>query len=552
MLSTRRTRLVGLVALSALTFGTAAGCLGTIGDGGSGAAGAGPGVDPQGASCSPTADPIRRLTPAEYQNTVASLFPGVGLPALVPLPDGRIDGFVGHTDGQSVSALGVQAYEEMAVAISVAAVADLAAWAPCTEDSAACLSELALDLGRRAYRRPLDGEEVTALETLASSSYAEFGMQEASELVVQALLQSPLFLYRPEVGLGAEDGATVAPLDDWEMASRLSYFFLDDMPDGELVAAAEAGELVADEGLELHARRLLDDPRARPVLTGFFAEWLRVYKLDELALDPNAFPEFDETLRADLEASTFLFLDKVLWQDDSWESLMTGSFGFVNDRLAPVFGVAAPGTDELTLVELSASERRGVLTQPGLLASTSHGIQHSPIYRGVTMLSSVLCNEMPAPPPGILDDFEPVDVPADEVCTVRDQIAKTHTVGNDCQGCHAQIDGAGFAFEHYDALGRFRTEENGCEVDASGTFPGTLGDVTDAIDMADKLAASEDAATCMAAHMFRFGLGRSEVRGDQCMIDAMTDAMLGGSGSLREMVVALVLSPAFRTRRVAE
>src|SRR5690606_3492250 len=149
-----------------------------------------------------------------------------------------------------------------------------------------------------------------------------------------------------------------------------------------------------------------------------------------------------------------------------WESLMTGSFGYVNDRLAPIFGVPAPGSDALSLMELPTGERRGVLTQPGLLASTSHGIQHSPIYRGVTMLSSILCIDMPAPPPGILDDFEPEQLPPGEVCTVRDQIAKTHTVGTDCQGCHSQIDGAGFAFENYDALGRFRTSENGCDVDA--------------------------------------------------------------------------------------
>src|SRR5690606_26192114 len=139
--------------------------------------------------------------------------------------------------------------------------------------------------------------------------------------------------------------------------------------------------------------------------------WLRVYKLESLGLDPNAFPEFDEALRADLERSAQAYLDKALWEDDSFESLFGGTFGFVNDRLAPIFGVDPPGTDELVLVELDSSQRRGVLTQPGLLASTSHGISHSPIFRGVTVLESVLCMPTPPAPPGVLDDPNPVDVP---------------------------------------------------------------------------------------------------------------------------------------------
>jgi hypothetical protein len=320
------------------------------------------------------------------------------------------------------------------------------------------------------------------------------------------------------------------------------------MPDEALFAAAEAGELSSDDGLRKHALQLLKDPRARPILTGFFAEWLRLYSLEQLALDPATFPELDEAMRADLDRSAQLYLDKVLWEDDSYQSLATGHFGFVNDRLAPLFGVEQPGTDELVLVQLPPDQRSGVLTQPALLAATSHGIAHSPIYRGVTMLENILCSKIPAPPPGILNDFEQIDAPTGDVCTVRDQIAKTHTVGEGCQGCHAAIDGAGFTFENYDALGRYRTTENGCAVDASGSFPGTLGDVTDAIDMASKLADSDEAATCMASNLYRYALGRSEVSGDQCYVEAIRDAMRDSGGSLQEMVIALVMSPAFRNR----
>lgn len=522
----------------------ATGCIGDIGDGDGSADNP---SSTQQASCSATADPIRRLTADEYINTVAALFPSVTLPALEPLPDERVDGFVGHVDGQSVSSLGVAAYEEMAVDVGEVAAGSLGAWAPCTDDAATCLQQIATELAAKAYRRPLEADEVSALEAYAEDVHGDHGLQEGVALVVQALLQSPFFLFRPELGMAAGDGEVVA-LDDYEMASRLSYFFLDTMPDEALFAAAAAGELTTDAGLIAQAERLVADERARSVLTGFFGEWLRLYALDELALDPTTFPELDDALRTDLAESVRLYLDEVLWEADSYQSLVTGHFGYVNDRLAPLFGVEPPGTDELVRVELPADQRSGVLTQPGLLASTSHGISHSPIYRGVTMLENILCSKIPAPPPGILDDFDPVDVPAEEVCTVRDRIAKTHTVGLNCQGCHAAIDGAGFTFESYDALGRFRTEENGCAVDASGWFPGTLGEVTDAVDMASKLAASEDASQCMVSHLYRYGLGRSEVEGDTCYVEAIHEAMREGGGSLQGMILALVTSPAFRTR----
>lgn len=491
------------------------------------------------------ANPIRRLTPAEYVNTVSELFPGVALPEQLPAPDKRTDGFLGQAAGQSSSALGVHRYRDLAATIGEAAALDTSTWASCSDDSATCLQQIARELGFEAYRRPLAADEVAALEAFAASSHQQFGMTDGVALVVQALLESPFFLYRPEVGVPSERSA---PLDDYEMASRLSYFFLDSMPDAELFAAAHAGSLSTDAGLEAEARRLLADPRARPVITGFFAEWLRLYKIDDLALDQVAFPEYDEALRLDLEISVERYLDKAIWQDDAWSSLMTGSYGFVNDRLAPVFGVPAPGSDELVLVELDASERRGVLTQPGMLAATSHGVSHSPIFRGVTMLASILCQEMPAPPPGILDDLEDVELPPGEVCTVRDRLEKTHTVGSACQGCHATIDGAGFAFENYDALGRFRTEENGCAVDASGSFAGTIGDVSGAIDLADKLVESEVARSCMATQLFRYATGRREQPGDGCQIEALVEAMDESGGSLQETVIAIVLSPAFRSR----
>ena len=332
------------------------------------------------------------------------------------------------------------------------------------------------------------------------------------------------------------------------MASRLSYFFLQTMPDAALFAAAEAGTLTTEVGIREQAERLLADSRARPVLATFFAEWLKLYELEELSLDPNTFPAFDDALRRDLEESARLYVEKALWEDDSWHTLMTGSYGYVNDRLAPIFGVSAPGTDELVYTELDPTERKGVLTQPGLLAATSHGIRHSPILRGVTMLSNILCAPPPAPPPGILDNDDDAPLPSN-VCTTRDEVSETHTNGDGCEVCHNAIDGAGFTFENYDALGRYRTEENGCPVDATGVFPTSdiEGTVQNAVELADHLASSATVAECAGEHLFRYALGRAGSRDDRCEIRALAET-LSRDDSLQGLVLRLVQSPSFRSR----
>ncbi len=507
--------------------------------------------DPQTGSqtghCGVTADPIRRLTPEEYVNSVAALFPDVTLPDDRPLPDARINGYTNQSAGQSVSELGVRKYEELARTIAAAASTQLESWAPCSEDNAECVREIAMQLGTRAYRRPLTAEETTHIEEFASQAYDDFGLSEGLAIVVQGLLESPWFLFRPEFGYADESSQGKMPLDDYEMASRLSYFFLSTSPDDELLAAAERGELRTTEGIEAQAARLMAEPAARASLTKFFTEWLGVYRLAQLNLDTGTFPEFDTAMRADLERSAELYIDKALWEDDSLDSLLTGTYAFVNDRLAPLFGVEPPGSEELVLVELDPSERRGILTQPALLASTSHGIAHSPILRGVTLLRNVLCSSVPSPPAGILDNLDPVEVPEGEICTTRDKLTKTHTIHPGCPTCHVAIDAAGFAFERYDALGRYRTEENGCSVDSTGTFPAPLGPVDDAVQLADVLAKSPAVAECVTTQALRFALGRADTRKDDCEIGRVSLTLQRGQ-SLQGLVLDLVLSAPFRTR----
>ena len=183
-----------------------------------------------------------------------------------------------------------------------------------------------------------------------------------------------------------------------------------------------------------------------------------------------------------------------------------------------------------------------------MLASTSHGIRHSPILRGVTLLSNIVFRPPPAPPAGVLDMSEELMVDPDDICTTRDDVALKHTSRSECEACHTAIDGAGFNFENYDALGRYRTEENGCAVDASGRYPGTdLGEVQSAVELASRLVGSQTVTSCFSEHLFRYALGRGRGAQDRCELNALA-THLRGDDSLQSLLIELALTPSFRSR----
>jgi hypothetical protein len=372
--------------------------------------------------------------------------------------------------------------------------------------------------------------------------------QEALTLAITGLLESPSFLYRPEFGSANSIGSAVE-LDAYELASRLSYFFWKSIPDDALMSVAADGSLLNDNVLRTQANRMMNDPRAKPVLTDFFVQWLGLYRLDTMSLDESAFPELDDAMRSDLKDSVIKYVEHALWNSDSWSVLMSGSYGFVNDRLAPIFGVAPPNSDQLVQVDLNMSERAGVLTQPGTLAATSHDIRHSPILRGVQFLTGIVCAPPPPPANGVGMPDPDLVVDESQVCTTRDEVALKHSASSGCAACHDAIDGAGFNFENYDALGRYRTVENGCQVDATGSFDGTdiTGTVQNAVDLALQLPSSRTVSSCMTEHMFRFALGRNNNSQDACEISSLSN-QLTSTDSMQSLVIELVMSPSFRSR----
>jgi hypothetical protein len=530
------------------------GCLGTLEAGPAGPVGTSrrpvdPPVVCDPGAARPDGATLRRLTPAEHRNTLRDLFPGVALPEVTLAADSVVGGFDNQADGQSVSSLLTEQYHRAAGDVARAASASLETWAPCTTDDAACAARIAETLATRAQRHALDAEERTLYVDFVETARAELGLTEAVSMLIEALLQSPRFLYRPELG----DGAVTAPeglvaLDGFEVASRLSYFLWRTMPDPALFDAAAAGELATPEGLEAHARRMLDDPRAHETIADLHAQWFQLRAIDDVALDPAIFAGWDEAMRADLRASAERFLGDAFWEEGSIDALFTGSFGYVNDRLAPVLGVPPPGSDELVRVELDPSQRAGILTQPGWLAYHAKPSVHSPIFRGVFVLEHVLCSPTPPAPPGADAMSEPL--PPDLVVTTRERTERSHT--GRCASCHQRIDGAGFLFEHYDALGRFRETEFDLPIDASGLVLGAGdadGELDGAIELAERLGQSRQVRECVSRHYLRYALGRSTAgAGDRCQIAELADHLDATTGDPRELVVAIATSPSFRYR----
>ncbi|MFO0686193.1 MAG: DUF1592 domain-containing protein [Sandaracinus sp.] len=538
------------IAGASLVGALATGCLGEVDPGVSGPPGYGP-ITPTTCNADqvvPGGGGIRRLTPTEYARTVADLFPGVTLPSVTLAADTRVGGFDNNQSGQVVSSLLTEQHYRAAQSIGVAAAASLATWAPCTTNDAACAEQIVSTLGMRAQRRPLTTAQHDELVAWMETQRAVEGLEGAVAMLVHALLLTPEMLYRPEIG----DPGRAAPhgtvaLDGYEVASRLSYFLWRTMPDDTLFTAAAHGDLDTERGIEVETQRMLADPRARDTIADLHAQWFQTWRMASLDLDPATFPEFDAELRDDLHASFEHFVTDAFFEDRTLEALFGGSYGYVNDRTAPIFGVAPPGSSALVRVELDPAQRAGVLTQPGWLTLRDHRTQHSPIYRGAFVLEHVLCSPTGTPPPGA--DIVQAPPSGSMPHTSREAWEQSHT--HRCASCHARIDGVGFGFENYDALGRWRDTDNGYPVDASGTVIAG-GDADGAFDgpmgLVARLAPSEQVEACAIAHYYRYALGRTETSGDRCQLEALADRMARSGGDLPDLVVGMVTSPSFRFR----
>lgn len=531
-------RLSGLVLALGVAMGAAA-CTGLIG-GDDTVGGEDRAVDGLGAT------PLRRLTRVQYDNTIRDLLGILGAPASSLAPDERVGAF--HSNAVApVTELTVEQYMAAAEAIAEQAVADLAVLLACDpvavgED--ACADAFIASFGRRAYRRPLSEQEVVQLHGVYQVGKAT-SFAAGIRMVVQTALQSPFFLYHVE--LADEGPSRLAKLGGYELASRLSYFMWSSMPDDALFDAAATGALDTKEGLRVQAERMLADDRAADSIESFHIQWLALDDLAEVEKDPAAFPGFDDALKEAMAQETMRFADYVIRRGDAKvATLFTASYSFASGPLLDIYG-ASPGADPNEPVALDPLERSGLLTHASVLARHAHGDQSSPVARGRLVRENILCQPLPTPP----DNVNNTPPDPDPNLTTRERFA-VHTQDPSCAACHSLIDGLGFGFENYDAIGGYRAVENGKVVDASGNIVGA-GDIDGPFDgvvqLSQILAGSASVHACLARQWFRFAFGRIESDDDAGQLHMLDESFAASGFDVRELIMAIVTSDAFRYRR---
>jgi hypothetical protein len=427
-------------------------------------------------SVTPAEPQLRRLTTVQYGNTVRALF---GDDIVVPQglePDTAVDGlFSEGATAASLSASGVADYEDAAfnlaeqVMASETRRATLVTCSPVDVVDPDCVRDTLRALGRRAWRRPLSEEELDSLSLVSTTAAAVLDDFYAGlEFGVAGLLQSPYFIYRVE--LGEDDGAGGRVYTSVEMASRLSYFLWNTMPDDELLDAAEAGELSTDAGIAVQADRLLADPRVREGVATLFDEMLALHSLPNIDKDPTVFTRFTDSLGAAGREETRLGIEALIFEEQgSYLDLFTTRRTFVNRELAALYNVAAPSRDGFGEVELPADGgRAGLLGQVGFLALNAHPTSTSATVRGKSMREQLLCQTV-LPPPADLNASLPEVSEAGP--TMRDRLS-VHATDPACATCHNLMDPIGLGLENFDGLGSWRLTENDTVIDPSGELDG--------------------------------------------------------------------------------
>jgi hypothetical protein len=502
--------------------------------------------------CTKPSDPgrvtIRRLNRVEYRNTVRDLL-GVDYKPADDFPSDDVGyGFDNIGDVLSLSPLLLERYLDAAERIVDLAFKDPKIreriLAPSKGKKAEVVRSTIERLARRAYRRPVTADEVARLARFVDLAEGSGqNLNQGLQLALKAMLVSPHFLFRVEVDHVTKPGA-IYPINDFELASRLSYFLWSSMPDDELFRVAGMGGLRKD--LDTQVRRMVRDPRAGALTANFAGQWLQLRSLKDVSPDPKTFPSFSPQLRDAMRRETELFFETVVKEDRSILDFLDGDFTFVNETLARHYGIAGVKGNDFQRVKLSGDTARGgVLTHASILTVTSNPTRTSPVKRGKWILENILGTPPPPPPP---DAGELPDDKSELKGTLRQRM-EMHRSKAICASCHQRMDPLGFALENFDGIGAWRTRDGRFPVDAGGTLPdGQSFEGAKGLRGVLKARAA-DFRRCLAEKMLTYALGRGLEFYDKCAVDKICAAMTRNGDRFSSMVVAIVNSEPFLLRK---
>jgi hypothetical protein len=401
----------------------------------------------------------------------------------------------------------------------------------------------------RAYRRPVTKDEVdrlVAIYALARKDGERF--ERGIQLGVQAALMSPFFLFKVEYDRTSKEGSAVT-INDYELATRLSYFLWSTMPDAELMDLARDGKLRDDATLEAQARRLLRNQRKSDALVENFAgQWLQLRNLKTVTPDPKLFPDFDESLRAAMLKESEEYFRGIMKNDRSILEFLDSDYTYLNRRLARFYGVQnfqQSRQDAFKETKLTDGRRGGIITQASVLTVTSNPTRTSPVKRGKYILEQIL-NTPPPPPPPDVPELKGGGV--DLKASLRTRMEQ-HRADPNCASCHGRMDPLGFGLENFDGIGKWREKDGTFPIDASGTLPsgqkfsGPKG-LKDVL-----LSKSGEFSRCLAEKLLTYGIGRGLEYSDRCAVDRIVEATAKDGHKFSRLVVEIVKSDPFRKRR---
>jgi hypothetical protein len=504
------------------------------------------------AAVTPGRAPLRRLTKVEYNNTVRDLLGDTTEPAFALPAELSGNGFGNDADQQPVPEVLAETYESVAASIAARATAtpsalgalDTCASSATASNEAACARTIVEKLVPKAYRRPLVAGEADDYVALFQAVRANDTFAGAVAAVIDAFLQSPDFLYRVEFGAPDTDDASRKRPTGPEMATRLSYFLWGTLPDATLTTAAANGDLARADGVRAQAERMVEDSRTRGTVHYFFEGLLPLTGVTDEARDPAQYPTYSSTIGALMLEETRTYLDyEVFDGPGTWTGILTEPYTFVNQQLAAYYGMSGVTGDTFQKVPVDTTQRLGLLTQGALMTGTTVTNFTNPVRRGAFVINQLMCRNLQVPIGLMVSPPDPYSAP-----TARERYS-IHSQSSACAGCHLQLDPMGFPFENYDAVGLYRTTENGVTIDASGAVPDMVGgEVNGPLELVQKLAQNEEVQACFAAKWLDYGYGQTlsaDNPDDVCTREALAAKFRDVGFNVKKLLVELTQTDGF-------